>query len=285
MMKELLNFRLAKKLTLIIYCDILNTVCGLFSGAVRKCYFVGGPVQINEAGTTATTDLHVIKMYCINDWSSIRHCQYMLLGRGYLIVPFVKNIDLIVDVGANVGAAAVLFSQWYPSARIKSYEPCSIQFEALKNNAKELPNIEPIQCGLSDKDESIEIGLSRASGVANSIHIPINKNDQKETIVLRDVSILPADIDLLKVDTEGNEVPIFKAIGKKLSSIKVIYYEYHSEQDRVILSDMHSPSHVLCSSLSHLPHSGECCWVRKDLVPKNINARAIDRKNPLPLLQ
>jgi FkbM family methyltransferase len=99
----------------------------------------------------------------------------MLDGKGLLIVPFVKNIDVIVDLGANVGAAAVLFSEWYPSARILSYEPCSIQFEALKKNTKERPNIEPTQCGLSDKNESVDIGLSRVSGLANSIVDPINE--------------------------------------------------------------------------------------------------------------
>jgi len=209
----------------------------------------------------------------------MRHCRDMMDGaKGLIIVPFVKNIDVIVDLGANVGAAAVLFSEWYPSARILSYEPSSIQFGALVKNAKERPNIEPIQCGLSDKDESVDIGLSRVSGLANSMHIPINTNDQKETIELRDAgTTLPADIDLLKVDTEGNEVPIFSAIGEKVQSIKVIYYEYHSEQDRIILEDMLSPNHIQCNSRSFLPHGGDVCWVRKDLVPASINARAIDR--------
>ena len=70
------------------------------------------------------------------------------------------------------------------------------------------------------------------------------KNDQKETIELHDAgTTLPAEIDLLKLDTEGNEVPIFTSISEKLSSIKLIYYEYHSVQDRIILEDM------LCSIL------------------------------------
>jgi len=203
----------------------------------------------------------------------------MLDNKGLKFVPFVKFIDVIVDLGANVGAASVLFFQWYPSARILSSEPCSIPFEALKKNAKEHPNIEPIQCGLSDKDESVEIGLSRVSALANSIHIPINPNDHKEIIELRDAATtLPADIDLLKVDTEGNEVPIFTAIIKKLSSTKLINYEYHSEQDRIISEDLLSHSHIQCNSFSQVPHLGEICWVRKDLVPASINERAITRK-------
>ena len=206
----------------------------------------------------------------------------MLDGKGLLFVPFVKNIDVVADIGANVGAAAVLFSEWYPSARILSYEPCSNQFEALKKNATERPNIDPTQCGLSEKDEFVEIGLPKAwglSGLTNSLHIPINNHDQKETIELRDAgTTLPAKIDLLKVDTEGNEVPIFTAIREKLSSIKLIYYEYHSEQDRIILEEMLSSSHILYSSFSLEAHTGDICWVRKDLLPASINERAIVRK-------
>jgi hypothetical protein len=51
-------------------------------------------------------------------------------------------------------------------------------------------------------------------------------------------------VDVLKIDTEGCEMPILKEMGEVLSSIKIIHLEFHSEDDRReidrLLGDTHS---------------------------------------------
>ena len=48
---------------------------------------------------------------------------------------------LIVDVGGNVGAAAIWFHHRYPTARIVSYEPSTRAFELLKENTQNISQI------------------------------------------------------------------------------------------------------------------------------------------------
>jgi len=95
-------------------------------------------------------------------------------------------------------------------------------------------------------------------------------SDQGETIVVRDAGRTIADqgiddIDILKVDTEGCEVPILSSMGKLVETARVIYLEYHSDEDRRTLDTMLAPTHLIFSGRVICPHRGEFCYLRRDL--------------------
>ena len=74
-------------------------------------------------------------------------------------------------------------------------------------------------------------------------------------------------IDILKIDTEGCEVPILQSLGRYLPEVKVLYIEYHSERDRRIIDAMLAETHVLWKGQVRFAYRGEFCYLRRDLVP------------------
>jgi hypothetical protein len=71
-------------------------------------------------------------------------------------------------------------------------------------------------------------------------------------------------ISVLKVDTEGLELPILRALGNNLLKTDVIYLEYHSERDRRDLDHLLADRFVLFASQATEPDRGTVCYVRAD---------------------
>jgi hypothetical protein len=74
-----------------------------------------------------------------------------------------------------------------------------------------------------------------------------------------------AEADIFKIDTEGCEVPILNSLKDFLPQIKVIFIEYHSEDDRRWIDSMLAATHYLFSGKALGPHRGEFCFLRRDL--------------------
>ena len=76
-----------------------------------------------------------------NTWISRYGYTEILRGRTYPPIEFVDSIEMIVDVGANVGAATVYFSRLYPEATIHPCEPAAAAYELLRENTRDLTNV------------------------------------------------------------------------------------------------------------------------------------------------
>src|ERR1700744_6590546 len=71
-----------------------------------------------------------------------------------------RDIKIILDVGANTGQFAQRFHKIIPGAKIYSFEPIKHCFGELKTNTADL-NIETYNIALGDKDEQVEINISK----------------------------------------------------------------------------------------------------------------------------
>ena len=73
-------------------------------------------------------------------------------------------------------------------------------------------------------------------------------------------------IDILKLDTEGCEVPILGSmLDVVAATTKVVFLEYHSDEDRRRLDAMLEPSHQLVYGQNHF-ETGELTYFARDLV-------------------
>ena len=177
----------------------------------------------------------------------------ILKGKTY---PLVKGISpkVICDVGANIGATSVFFALSYPNSSIFSFEPTSINFNLLKKNVKEFPNINAYQFGIYNQNKSQDIYIDRKSPGRNSIFRNWNEGNLIEQIQLINLSQFLEkkqldSVDIIKIDTEGCELPILLSLKRYIPKIKVIYLEYHSKEDRDNIVELLKKTHVLGSDM------------------------------------
>lgn len=193
----------------------------------------------------------------------------VLDGDDYPVVfPDVFRPETLVDIGAHVGSAALFFRRAYPGARIVCFEPNPAAFEYLRRNVggEEGLEIHPLAVGSRDAEMRLFDGVH--STMQASL-VPNEENRQSGvTVAVREIRPLLAElgvsrISILKVDTEGMELPILRALGEDLARVDVVYLEYHSEADRRELDALLAASgHVLFAARASEPDRGTFTFVR-----------------------
>jgi FkbM family methyltransferase len=137
---------------------------------------------------------------------------------------------IIVDAGAHIGMASILFALKYPGARIIAIEPEPSNFAALIRNTAPYKTITPIQAALWREDGDVTLGESNAHP-KGAFQIVENGRKRVRAItmdtVMRESGI--HFIDLLKVDIEGTEIELFE-FCPWINNVRVIAIELH---DRV----------------------------------------------------
>ena len=156
--------------------------------------------------------------------------------------------SLCIDVGANIGSAALAWARTSRVRKIFAFEPHPETYRRLLRNielngAKGV--IIPRQIAAGGKDGEVRLFISKAGSMAmrpgiykwqgREISCPLITLDtfiKKEHIV---------SIDILKIDIEGSEVEALLGSSETLEITKRIVLEYHSvelrDQCKRLLSD------------------------------------------------
>jgi FkbM family methyltransferase len=201
-------------------------------------------------------------------------CHEVFRGKSYPLMQFNGEVQTVVDIGANIGAAAVYFSVYYPSARIFAFEPTPTNHALLAANTADLSQVKTFPFGLFDRDRQATLYHGMQDSVQNSIGRGGEQTQESETIVLRETAAVFRElaletIDILKLDTEGCEVPILLSMWKWIPRTGVIYVEFHSEIDRLEIDRLLSPTHYLYSGEINRLCRGELRYIAKNRLPPN----------------
>jgi len=133
----------------------------------------------------------------------------------------------IVDVGAHIGMASLLFAHNYPKARIIAVEPEAANFVALVRNVSPHKNIVPVHAALWKKDGEVRLGKSTAH--PKGAFAIAERGDQRVRAVTMDTLIKEtglSTIDFLKIDIEGAEKDVFQNCAW-IQDVRVIAIELH----------------------------------------------------------
>jgi len=196
----------------------------------------------------------------------------ILSGLTYPIVPFVSDVKTVVDIGANIGAASAYFAIAYPDARAYAFEPGSAPFSLLRQNAQHFPNVQVFPFGLHSSDQTMRLFHGKQDSMESSV-CPTNRtSDENEQIRVKNAAQIFVEngidrVDVLKIDTEGCEVPILQSLKNYLPEVKALYVEYHSERDRRMIDAILADTHVLWAGHVALAYRGEFCYLKRDLLP------------------
>lgn len=210
---------------------------------------------------------------CFDNAASVQTATAIINGEGYTTYDL-ENVRTILDIGANIGAAAVLFNHAYPDAIIHCFEPCIDSFKLLSENTHYISNISVHNYGLHEIDATVPLYKGKIDTMLNSIIPCASVSDECTTIQLKSAATeikrleIPS-IDIIKIDTEGCEVPILRSLVKWLNNVKVIYIEYHSELDRLLIDVILRKTHVLFKSNVVTLHRGELTYFCHALEPQH----------------
>jgi FkbM family methyltransferase len=194
----------------------------------------------------------------------------ILIGKTYPFMPFVDDVQIVFDVGANCGAATVHFARHYPDAQVHSFEPGSEPRSFLERNAVGYANVHVHPIGLFSADQVVPLYKGNGDTVLGSVVRRSVNLDESEPVELRSGGAWAAEhgidrIDVLKVDVELCEVDVIESLSALLPTVKVLYVEYGSRQIRRDIARLLDPTHDLYAGVMFLDQ-GECVYLNRRLV-------------------
>ena len=219
--------------------------------------------------TVTSDDDRPIEFECFPGIVSRWVSQEILAGRTYPVVPFVDDVRVVVDVGANCGAFSVYSAHHYPDAAIHAVEPGSEPRALLERNAANHSNIRVHPVGLHATDAVVPLYKGGEDSILGSIHRRDINTEESEPVQLRAGGGWAAEhgierMDVLKVDVEGCEVDVLRSLEELLPTVKVLYVEYDSRQARRDIDHLLGPTHELYRGILFL-EQGEITYLRRDL--------------------
>ncbi|MDR3001824.1 MAG: FkbM family methyltransferase [Fibromonadaceae bacterium] len=146
----------------------------------------------------------------------------------------VKNEPkVIIDAGANIGLASVLFANKYPFAKIIAIEPEESNFEMLKKNTAPYSNIHIIKAALWNSICELDLfggydhwgfrlGMDRKESRMSKQHLTKTITIEK---IIEDFNV--DKIDILKIDIEGSEKEVFDSSFAWIDKVNSIIVELH----------------------------------------------------------
>ena len=87
-------------------------------------------------------------------------------------------------------------------------------------------------------------------------------------------------LSLLKIDTEGAEIPILEDVEPFLDRVGAVFLEYHSERDRLEIDRMLSRRFALCHASVSLVHRGALAYVAKHIIAGQTNMDRLEIARP-----
>jgi FkbM family methyltransferase len=169
--------------------------------------------------------------------------EQVFVGREYA-PPYDIDPRVIIDAGANVGAATLFFADRYPQARIIALEPEPTNFEVLRRNCDGRKNVTLLEAALW----SCNTRLSLVNPTAQKYAAAFDQDPAGGEVAALTVDWLMqtyglARVDLLKMDVEGAEREIFADRPGWLAKVDVLAIELHDQSRRGCAQALYSALH------------------------------------------
>ena len=165
------------------------------------------------------------------------HCQEELTGAYDLPIEFEKP-PVILDLGANIGAYLRYCVKTYPGCTIHCYEPDKKNFEMLEKTAYYCLADNAFLYNYAVLDRLGEMDICMEDHILTSCEWSLARGGNAQKCQVIPASELP-QADIIKVDTEGAEGPIFRDLfnAGKLN-YKAIIFEFHKFEVGMQISGM-----------------------------------------------
>lgn len=147
------------------------------------------------------------------------------IGEFYDALLAAGQIPVIVDAGANIGAASLWFRRKYPAAHIVAIEPDPANFAMLERNVGHDPNMTLIEAAVGAQPGKVQLLVEGDSWATQT-----ERSDSGTPIVtMTDAFASRAGnaTFIAKIDIEGFERDLFSDNLGWLDTVKVVFIEPH----------------------------------------------------------
>lgn len=198
-----------------------------FAQLVRP--FAPERVKVRPAGYT-----HPISFRRVGSDTAVVH--QMLVRREYGPVAALKDVDLIVDCGANIGISAYYFLHCYPNARVIAVEPDPENYALCRHNLAPF-GVRAVVLRAAVWPENRRLRIAPASVRLGAWALRVEPWDagDVEGLTIREIlhrAGADGPIDLLKMDVEGSETELFRRAAGWLDQTRNIAIELHGPEAR-----------------------------------------------------
>jgi FkbM family methyltransferase len=137
-----------------------------------------------------------------------------------------QELEIVMDVGANIGQTAYEVMKHFPKSHVYCFEPIPSTFNELVERTKIFPNVFPINIAFGDEIETLSI-MAKPLSEQNTL-VANTEEIVTENMELIEVKVETLDqfceknkiskINLLKIDTEGYEMKVLKGAENLITS-------------------------------------------------------------------
>lgn len=201
-------------------------------------------------------------------------CSALFDNNPYAWPEGVKNPEVIMDIGAYVGASSILFARQFPSATVHAYEPCTASRTLLSENVAAYPNVKVREEALWDRDEDRKLFDGKKDPLTASL-VPSTANVASgEEVKARHADEALDDLNLarsdaVKINTGGSEVAILQAMIRHMEATPVVFINYRSETDRRRIDLILCATHMLVAGTIEGPHRGQLVYGLRRVMDAN----------------
>jgi FkbM family methyltransferase len=196
---------------------------------------------------------------CRPNTSDIEVFHQIFAIREYRCLDEVRNANLILDCGANVGYSSAYFLSRYPNAYVIAIEPDPDNFAILKHNlAPYKGRCRAVLSAVWSRPTRLVVSRQFGSKKESSRSVREGRVSEEPALMGTDIETLLLDsgyarISILKVDIEGAEAAVFSSNYQHwIKKVDNLVIELHDEQCSSIFLEAISAENFVVSHCDEL---------------------------------
>ena len=138
------------------------------------------------------------------------------------IIDALKNGNVAIDIGANIGMTSLAMSQIYD--KVIAFEPAASTFSLLEKNLSSnyIDNVQAFNAGIGERDTSSQVtfSLGNSSGAYISDITEASEGHVTESVRLLKGDDLGLEPGFIKIDVEGYELAVLNGLSNTLNKWK-----------------------------------------------------------------
>jgi FkbM family methyltransferase len=187
-------------------------------------YAGGQPIHVRagESDVAAVREIFGTRQY---DIDAVIEPLKRRIDRRYDAICSSGKTPVIVDAGANIGAASLWFKQRFPKSSVVSIEPEAGNFSVLRKNAALTKGMIPVQAAIGSSGGFVSISNNELGWAARTVR----SDSGLPVITMREAfSRIPNGVPFIaKIDIEGFESDLFARNFEWLNDTFVVHIEPH----------------------------------------------------------